>query len=373
MYNEEDHPRDPFGKYRNKDRNRTPNQLPEDSAPEWVQRLNAQAVEKAESGEELTAGEVEYLSRQAPEQVCQRLYEANDPTLDGYIVSNENISDYQVDEILNRQPDDESIQTVREGIANRYRISDDLTNQCETWIQPDSLLPAESRRRIAVNMLDNPTMRSETINRILQQYPSSEIAEHAARNPNSNDQTLALAVEHLKPNSDGYYDVEHNPQCGPQALHAMLAKKPYDMGRTIGVFSHPALDKETLEDYESYCHQDNIDAAIGASANPSITPKTAEKLYNKSLESSHGMLIAENLAHNESTPSPVLDDLMARDSQDIDRRLVQNPNIGYERAKIILDRDPHDSNVRKSIKQNENLSNLFYFEEYDDFMEDYDL
>ncbi|PWG65665.1 hypothetical protein [Bifidobacterium callitrichidarum] len=356
-YNEADHPRDPFGKYRDKDKSRTPNQLPEDSTPEWVRRLNARAVEKAESGEDLTPGEVEYLSRQAPEQVCQRLFEANNPTLDGYIISNENISDYQVDDILYRQPDDESMQTVREGVASRYGISDDLTNQCETWIQPDSQIPSESRRRIAVNMLDNPTMRSETINRILQQYPSSEIAEHAVRNPNSNDMTLALAVEHLKPNSDAYYDVEHNPQCGPRALHAMLAKKPYDMGRTIGVFSHPALDKETLEDYKSYCSYNNSDAALGASMNPSITPEMAEELYRSNYQ--HSGVIRDQLAANPATPDRILDEMMSQNDPYVDQLLVSNPSIGDARARKILNRAESKSTVCVEILNNKGLSEQF--------------
>lgn len=348
MYNEEDHPREAHsGRWRKANNGGKPGALPADDT--GIQQTIAETEQRLASGGSLDSEDIMFLSRQADNEDLQALYDAKQPEFDWRICQNPNLPEDKLDELIFRQKDEQWERRIRSGICLRQNMSPQLMDWCESWVRRDSQLPANTRKACAINLVQNRNMRPETINRMLQQYPSEQVAHYAIMNPACNDYTLSLAVEHIHGTSYSHLDqAMRNPSCGPSTLHTILNKKPYDSYREQTVFAHPALDEETLHDWRNHCSPNNDAAAKGAARNPNIDSRMAEDLY----ATGH---VDTQLARNPRTPTRIMDELERKNSTDIDLQLAYNEGLDKQRAQRLFDRNHDNDMICLAISDNQNL------------------
>lgn len=365
-YNEKEHPREAgTGRWKNKNDGH-PGSLPAQSeeerqALEYVNNMCA----SLDSGNYLTDSEKVTLSISNSQALIQAAYEANRPEIDWPLAGNSALPEEQLEELIDRQPDQSWDRHIRANICLRRNMSENLQSECEQWSQTSSGLPSDTRKAIVINLVQNPGTDSARIRRLLDRYKGQEVSSWAIRNPSCDDDTLNMLVNRLDGDSheaqNDMTTIARNPGAGPKTLHSIM-----DRSRQCDeyVYANPNLDQQTLNAWnkrvESYSAETRYPipyAAIGAAANPRISESEAIRLND-----CKDKAVKRNLAQNPATPQRILEEYA--NQGEYDSELSRNPNIDDSIGQSLYEKNRQDVRVQKALMRNPGLSTHLRYAAY---------
>lgn len=156
------------------------------------QRLDEQLQRTLPSQETLHNAEISNDS-----ETLTMLTMRNDPYINMQLVRNPHISDQTALEIVDRQPKKLRNATLT-AVCARSPMSSTFNTQLIHQTITDPNLDSSAKQSLAIQLASNTSTTSNGLRMLTQRIPSETVYQHAATNPNTDDETLAIIVQHTQ-------------------------------------------------------------------------------------------------------------------------------------------------------------------------------